>query len=241
MNKPVIPWNPFGIRPLPRRFPVPRPHAKKRKKVIPWKSEEWHVLKGDKVEIMAGKDKGKQGTIREVARSKNWKHKYMQPYRDFQGGFFPIELPLHAADVKLVDPNTGSTTDIVWRFTESGKRVRVSLESGKVIPKPIFERQDFKSRDAVPVYEQDTKPEDASKDTYIPSLLLFHEEIMKTHNVQPTIPKTEAEPRDLIMENIRKDAEKDLSVIEAGVQEPPFYMTLFMFMRNLAGNLKFWK
>ena len=64
---------------------------------------------------------------------------------------------------------------------------------------------------------------------------------MKTYNVKPTIPKTEEEPRDLIMEYIRKDAEKDLRVIERDVQEPPFYMTLFMFMRNLAGNLKFWK
>ena len=41
-------------------------------------------------------------------------------------------------------------TDIVWRYTEEGKRVRVSVDSGKVIPKPPWERNDFKSKDAVP-------------------------------------------------------------------------------------------
>ena len=49
MNKPIIAWNPFGRKPLPRRFPVPRPHAKKRRKIIPWKNEEWHVVRGDTV------------------------------------------------------------------------------------------------------------------------------------------------------------------------------------------------
>ena len=41
-------------------------------------------------------------------------------------------------------------TDIVWRYTESGKRVRVAIDSGKIVPKPPFERADFKSREAVP-------------------------------------------------------------------------------------------
>ena len=41
-------------------------------------------------------------------------------------------------------------TDIVWRYNDIGKRVRVSLDSGKIIPKPPFERSDFKSKDAVP-------------------------------------------------------------------------------------------
>ena len=31
----------------------------------------------------------------------------MRAYKDFKGGYFPIEVPLHAADVKLVDPATG--------------------------------------------------------------------------------------------------------------------------------------
>ena len=34
-------------------------------------------------------------------------HRYMRPFKDFQGGYFPVEVPLHAADVKLVDPTTG--------------------------------------------------------------------------------------------------------------------------------------
>jgi len=248
MNKPVIPWSPFGRRPLPRRFPVPKIAPKKRRKIIPWSAEEWHVVRGDTVEIMVGKDKGKQGKIREVARRKNWvfvqnlnlAHKYMRPFKDFQGGYFPIEVPLHAADVKLVDPSTGKGTEIVWRYTEQGKRVRVSLDSNKIIPKPPFERADFKSKEAVPDGEFDTKAQDASQYTYVPSLLLFHEEIMKTYNVPPTIPKVERDSRDVIMDQIKQDAEKQTFALEMK-EQPPFYMTALVFVRNLAESLKFWK
>ena len=88
--------------------------------------------------------------------------------------------------------------------------------------------------------EFDTKSQDASQYTYVPSLLLFHEEIMKTHNIPPTIPKTEKDSRDIIMEKIKLDAGKQTSLVE-GNGQPPFYMTALVFVRNLAENLKFWK
>eukprot|EP00794_Sanderia_malayensis_P009586 gene9586-10573_t len=249
-RRPVIPWSPFPRKALPSRFPTPTRHPKKAKKIIPWDRNDWHVLKGDFVEILVGKDKGKQGKIREVARSKNlvfvqglnMYHRYMKPYQDFPGGQLPFEEPIHAADVKLVDPETGNATDIVWRYNEDGKRVRVSLDSGKIIPKPPWERSDFKSRDAVPDGEFDTLVSDASKETFVPSMLLFHEEIMKTMDVKPTIPKTEPDVRDVIMAEIKKDALTQPSSVETKLSEtPPLYMTMAFYLRNTLESLKFWK
>ena len=88
--------------------------------------------------------------------------------------------------------------------------------------------------------EQDTKPQDASEYTYVPSILLFHEEIMKTYNVPATIPKTEKDTRDVIMEKIKQDAEILPEEVESRGQAP-LYMTAMIYVRNLAENLKFWK
>lgn len=33
-------------------------------------------------------------------------------------------------------------TDIDWRYTEEGERVRVSVRTGRIIPKPVFQRKD---------------------------------------------------------------------------------------------------
>lgn len=248
-GRPVMRWTPFPRKAPPRRFPVPKANPKIRRKIIPWPQEDWHVVKGDYVEIMVGKDMGKQGKIRETARSKNWVfvqglnlvHRFLKPQQDFKGGHFPMERPLHVADVKLVDPSTGEATDIVWRYNDIGKRVRVSLDSGKIIPKPPFERSDFKSKDAVPDGEHDTIAKDVSKKTYLPSMLLFHEEIMQTMNVKPTIPKTEPDPRDIIMQNIAKDAEALLPVTDSVATAPPIYLTFAFYARNMLENLKFWK
>ncbi len=94
------------------------------------------------------------------------------------------------------------------------------------------------------VEENDTLPAEASKETYIPSVLLFHEEIMKIMNVKPTIPKTEKDARDIIMEEIKKDALSQKSSTAAVTElseKPPLYMTMTFYARNLVENLKFWK
>ena len=89
--------------------------------------------------------------------------------------------------------------------------------------------------------EHDTIAKDVSKKTYLPSMLLFHEEIMQTMNVKPTIPKTEPDPRDIIMQNIAKDAEALLPVTDSVATAPPIYLTFAFYARNMLENLKFWK
>ncbi|MEQ2249159.1 39S ribosomal protein L24, mitochondrial, partial [Ilyodon furcidens] len=50
------------------------PPGKKRRKVFvePLEAKDWTILKGDMVEILAGKDKGKQGKVTQVFRHRNW-------------------------------------------------------------------------------------------------------------------------------------------------------------------------
>ena len=40
-------------------------------------------------------------------------------------------------------------TDVSYRFSEKGERIRVSSRTGRIIPKPPWERRDWKSREAV--------------------------------------------------------------------------------------------
>lgn len=63
---------------------------------------------------------------------------------------------------------------------------------------------------------------------------------MRTYGVQPTIPKAEKDPRDVIMERIKQDAELQPVTME-DKSEAPFYFTILVYIRNLAMNLRFWK
>ncbi|XP_022804722.1 probable 39S ribosomal protein L24, mitochondrial isoform X2 [Stylophora pistillata] len=109
------------------------------------------------VMILAGKDRGKIGKINEVVRSKNWvfveglnTHKrYIAPQKGFDGGLINSEAPLRVSEVSLVDPSDGKPTDITYRFTEKGEKVRVSDRTGRIIPKPPWERRDVKNRSAI--------------------------------------------------------------------------------------------
>ena len=74
-----------------------------------------HVKKGDKVVVISGKDKGKEGTILEAYPKKervlvegvNYVKKHAQPSQDNpQGGILTIEAPVHVSNVMPVDPKS---------------------------------------------------------------------------------------------------------------------------------------
>lgn len=176
--------------------------------------KDWNIVRGDLVEIMVGPDTGKQGIVRAVARKKNQlkviglncSEQYVDDMGDGRAGYMLNEEPLHFHDVKLVDPLTGKPTETVIKFGEDGKRVRVCTNSGRIIPKPPAERTDWKSRSAVKEGDNDTKSDVVQQYTYVPSLLLFHEEIMLEMNIPMSKPKQGPERRDLIFEEIKNDA-----------------------------------
>ena len=100
------------------------------------------IKRGDKVVIIAGKDRGKRGTVRAVLN----KHdrvlvegvnivKRHQRARA-QGQMSQIverEAPLHISNVMLIDPNTDKPTRVTFRRRENGTLVRVGKLSGEDI------------------------------------------------------------------------------------------------------------
>ncbi|XP_051926197.1 probable 39S ribosomal protein L24, mitochondrial isoform X2 [Hippocampus zosterae] len=90
------------------------PPGKRRNKVFvePIANEDWSVLKGDTVEILSGKDKGKQGKVTQVFRQRNWvileglntHYRYIGKSGDYRGTYIASEAPLLLRDIRLVDP-----------------------------------------------------------------------------------------------------------------------------------------
>ena len=256
--KPQNQWSPFPKRPLPFRIPEWRKTKHKGNVVVskarppsqipeitPYK--EWPIIRGDLVEVMVGPDTGKQGKVRAVARPKNQikiiglnlAEEFLEDMGDGKSGFILNETPLHYSEVKLVDPYTGKSTDVELRFNEEGEKVRVCKQSGRVIPKPPGERTDWKSRAAVKEGEFDTKGDIIQEYTYMPSLLLFHEEIMMEMNIPMSVPKTQPERRDLIMKEIEEDVvnermeeKKILSSEPKGIVDQ---------LKDIGNNIMFWK
>ncbi|WLD95304.1 50S ribosomal protein L24 [Alkalihalobacillus sp. AL-G] len=102
-----------------------------------------HVKKGDKVQVISGKDKGKQGVIlqalpkqnRVIVEGVNVVKKHAKPSQDNpQGGILNIEAPIHASNVMAIDPKSGEPTRVGYK-EENGKKVRVAKKSGEALDK----------------------------------------------------------------------------------------------------------
>ena len=98
-----------------------------------------HVKKGDKVIVISGKDKGKQGVVLEAYPKKdrvlvegvNIVKKHAKPSQaNPQGGIFDQEAAIHVSNVMIIDPKTGNPTRVGYQ-TVDGKKVRVAKKSGE--------------------------------------------------------------------------------------------------------------
>ena len=99
------------------------------------------VKKGDTVVVIAGKDKGKKGTVvkvmpkanRVLVEGVNVVTKHQKPTAiNPQGGIINKEAPIHISNVMPLDPETGKGTRVRFEVRD-GKKVRVSVKSGKEI------------------------------------------------------------------------------------------------------------
>ncbi|MCC3358893.1 50S ribosomal protein L24 [Bacillus sp. REN16] len=102
-----------------------------------------HVKKGDKVQVISGKDKGKQGVILESYPKKdrvlvegvNIVKKHSKPSQvNPQGGIISQEAPIHVSNVMPLDPKSGNPTRVGYKEV-NGKKVRVANKSGEVLDK----------------------------------------------------------------------------------------------------------
>ncbi|MEH7235944.1 50S ribosomal protein L24 [Bacillus sp. JJ1562] len=102
-----------------------------------------HVKKGDKVQVLSGKDKGKQGVILEsfpkkdrvIVEGVNIVKKHSKPSQENpQGGIISQEAPIHVSNVMPLDPKSGNPTRVGYKEV-NGKKVRVAKKSGEVLDK----------------------------------------------------------------------------------------------------------
>ncbi|WP_283613714.1 50S ribosomal protein L24 [Ligilactobacillus aviarius] len=99
------------------------------------------IKKNDKVKVIAGKDKGKEGTVEKVFLSKervivkgvNIVKKHQKPTNaNPNGGIVEVEAPIHVSNVMLIDPSNNEPTRVGFKI-EDGKKVRVSKKTGKTL------------------------------------------------------------------------------------------------------------
>ena len=95
---------------------------------------------GDKVVVLAGKDKGKQGTIesvdpkagKAVVDGINMAIRHTRQSQNSQGGRIRKEAPIDLSNIALLDPKDGGPTRVGFRM-EGDKKVRFAKKSGEVI------------------------------------------------------------------------------------------------------------
>lgn len=107
-----------------------------------------HVKKGDKVVVITGKNKGKEGTIlkafpkkdRVLVEGINIVKKHQKASRDnAQGGIIEKEASIHVSNVSLICPKTGKPTRVGYEIRDD-KKVRIAKKSGEVIKDPAYEK-----------------------------------------------------------------------------------------------------
>jgi large subunit ribosomal protein L24 len=99
------------------------------------------IKKGDRVVVIAGRDKGKHGEVLQVIPAENRalvqginivrRHQKQSPQQD--GGIVAKEAPIHLSNIAIEDPADGSPSRVGFKFTDDGRKVRFAKRSGETI------------------------------------------------------------------------------------------------------------
>ena len=100
------------------------------------------IRKGDEIVVIAGKDKGKRGTVsvrvdaeHVVVEGVNSAKKHVKPnpVKGVVGGKVDKDMPLHVSNVSLYNPTTQKADRVGFKLLEDGTKVRVFRSSGEVV------------------------------------------------------------------------------------------------------------
>ncbi|MBE0403469.1 MAG: 50S ribosomal protein L24 [Halomonas sp.] len=91
------------------------------------------IKRDDEVIVIAGKDKGKRGTVKRVLESRfvvsgvNMikRHTKPNPMAGNQGGIVEREAPIHASNVAIFNSETGKADRVGFQVKEDGTKVRI--------------------------------------------------------------------------------------------------------------------
>ena len=98
------------------------------------------IRKGDKVVVLAGKDKGRSGEVlqvlpkedRAVVRGINVVKRHQRQTQTQEAGIISKEAPIHLSNLGVADPKDGKPTRVGF-VEKDGKKVRVAKRSGATI------------------------------------------------------------------------------------------------------------
>ena len=100
-----------------------------------------NIKKDDKVIVLSGKDKGKQGEVlvaepkagKVIVKGVNVATKHQKPQKQGQeGGIIKVETPIYVSKVQLVCPKCGKATRVAHKISD-GKKTRVCKKCGAEI------------------------------------------------------------------------------------------------------------
>jgi len=106
------------------------------------KQPKLNIKKGDKVKVIDGDDKRREGVVQEVMISKrrvivegiNMITKHEKPSAGKpEGGIKKTEAPIHISNVMLIDPASGKTTRVGRKPNGEGALQRYSKKTGELI------------------------------------------------------------------------------------------------------------
>lgn len=99
------------------------------------------IKKGDKVVVIAGHEKGKEGVVIKampkenmvIVEGLNKVTKHNKPnQQNTEGSITTMEAPIHVSNVAIVDPKTKKPVRVGYRFEEvDGKKIKVRVTTGK--------------------------------------------------------------------------------------------------------------
>jgi large subunit ribosomal protein L24 len=97
------------------------------------------IKKGDRVRVLQGKDRGKEGNVTRVLPKEgkvivdglNVAKKHQKATRaTMQGGIIDKEMPMQVSNVAVVSPGDGKPTRVGYRFDDKGNKIRVCRRTG---------------------------------------------------------------------------------------------------------------
>jgi large subunit ribosomal protein L24 len=135
------------------------------------KASKMHVRKNDQVVVVSGKDRGKRGRVLEVYPAQGRvlvegvnivkRHTKPNPQRNVKGGIASKEAAVHASNVMLIDPDSGSPTRVGYRLEQDGTKTRIARRSGAALG-TLSREQDRRGRGPAPSPEAAPKSRKAA-------------------------------------------------------------------------------
>ncbi len=99
------------------------------------------IKKGDRVVVLAGRDKGKRGEVikafpaenKVVVEGVNVVRRHQRQTPNQEGGIIAKAAPIHVSNLAIADPKDGEPSRVGYKILDDGRKVRFAKRSGEVI------------------------------------------------------------------------------------------------------------